>query len=271
MIILIGIVGSAAIAAGASLLGTAGNAVATGKLNKKTRKWNEKMWNMQNAYNLPEAQMQRFKDAGLNPNLIYGQGNSGNADAPKPWTPSVPDMSGVGGAVGKYFQVKLQQGQIERMKTENAILATDLQSKKLDLDVKQKLSHVITPHTEIDDTYPEDDPRRYVLSPKNMLYQGAAADIQGRIAKADASKVAAEIARKTQDSNISRTTSLALNEAAKTGLINASKAKSLTQNQLMELDKKLKQFEIDFQNNFTDINNRDLLKMLMQAIVVILK
>lgn len=38
-----------------------------------------KLWNMQNVYNSPESQMQRFRDAGLNPNLIYGQGNSGNA------------------------------------------------------------------------------------------------------------------------------------------------------------------------------------------------
>lgn len=37
------------------------------------------MWNKANAYNSPSAQMQRFKDAGLNPNLIYGQGNSGNS------------------------------------------------------------------------------------------------------------------------------------------------------------------------------------------------
>lgn len=37
------------------------------------------MWNRQNLYNLPSAQMERFKEAGLNPNLIYGQGNAGNA------------------------------------------------------------------------------------------------------------------------------------------------------------------------------------------------
>lgn len=36
-------------------------------------------WHMQNAYNSPEQQMKRFGAAGLNPHLIYGQGNSGNA------------------------------------------------------------------------------------------------------------------------------------------------------------------------------------------------
>lgn len=40
------------------------------------------MWNMQNLYNSPQAQMARFKAAGLNPHLIYGQGNPGNASAP---------------------------------------------------------------------------------------------------------------------------------------------------------------------------------------------
>lgn len=37
------------------------------------------MWNRQNEYNTPQAQMSRFKEAGLNPNLIYGKGNPGNA------------------------------------------------------------------------------------------------------------------------------------------------------------------------------------------------
>lgn len=36
-------------------------------------------WNAQNLYNSPEAQMQRFIQAGLNPHLIYGQGSAGNA------------------------------------------------------------------------------------------------------------------------------------------------------------------------------------------------
>lgn len=37
------------------------------------------MWNRQNQYNSPSSQMGRFKEAGLNPNLIYGQGTPGNA------------------------------------------------------------------------------------------------------------------------------------------------------------------------------------------------
>lgn len=40
---------------------------------------NKEMWNLQNEYNSPAAQMERFKQAGLNPNLIYQQGSNGNA------------------------------------------------------------------------------------------------------------------------------------------------------------------------------------------------
>lgn len=45
-------------------------------------------WNRQNQYNSPQAQMQRFVAAGLNPHLIYGQGNSGNASTPPAYQPA---------------------------------------------------------------------------------------------------------------------------------------------------------------------------------------
>lgn len=43
--------------------------------------YNERMWHSQNEYNTPSAQMERYKAAGLNPNLIYGQGSPGNASS----------------------------------------------------------------------------------------------------------------------------------------------------------------------------------------------
>jgi hypothetical protein len=43
------------------------------------------MWKRQNAYNTPANQMQRLKDAGLNPALMYGQGTMGNAEKPLPY------------------------------------------------------------------------------------------------------------------------------------------------------------------------------------------
>ena len=56
------------------------------RLAQEGREHDVNMWNRQNEYNTPEMQMQRLKEAGLNPNLIYGSGqaSTGNADAPKP-------------------------------------------------------------------------------------------------------------------------------------------------------------------------------------------
>lgn len=41
--------------------------------------YNLQLWQLTNEYNSPAAQMQRFQDAGLNPNLIYSQQNTAQA------------------------------------------------------------------------------------------------------------------------------------------------------------------------------------------------
>lgn len=45
------------------------------RLKELENQFNLDVWNMQNEYNTPAAQMLRYQDAGLNPNLIYGQSN----------------------------------------------------------------------------------------------------------------------------------------------------------------------------------------------------
>lgn len=42
------------------------------------------MWKMNNEYNSPQAQMQRLKEAGLNPALVYGKGAVGNTSGQIP-------------------------------------------------------------------------------------------------------------------------------------------------------------------------------------------
>lgn len=60
---------------------------------KRSSEYNERMWNAANAYNSPQAQMERLKEAGLNPNMIYGSGgNTGMATAP-PQAPGYPGVS----------------------------------------------------------------------------------------------------------------------------------------------------------------------------------
>lgn len=57
----------------------------------KQRGHNLQDWHMQNAYNHPQAQMQRLKQAGLNPALIYG-GSSGQASGSASSSPSNTPM-----------------------------------------------------------------------------------------------------------------------------------------------------------------------------------
>lgn len=48
-------------------------------MKQQEQAYNLELWNLQNEYNSPAAQMKRFQDAGLNPNLIYGQQNTAQA------------------------------------------------------------------------------------------------------------------------------------------------------------------------------------------------
>lgn len=62
-------------------------------LQRQAFNQNVQMWEMMNQYNHPAQQMQRFREAGLNPNLIYGQGNPGNASSPPQYDPPKFHMS----------------------------------------------------------------------------------------------------------------------------------------------------------------------------------
>lgn len=87
---------------GSSILGNLGNQISAAqqykyqkRLMEQQNKYNTEaattafnrmygMWNAENEYNAPTAQMGRYKEAGLNPNLIYGQSNpsAGFSSAP---------------------------------------------------------------------------------------------------------------------------------------------------------------------------------------------
>lgn len=78
--------------------------------------YNERMIDKQNFYNSPAQQMARFKEAGLNPNLIYGQGNPGNQSS-APQYPSLNmrprEYGQIAALSGQLMQTKLMQSQVE--------------------------------------------------------------------------------------------------------------------------------------------------------------
>lgn len=52
-------------------------------------------WQMENQYNSPEMVMQRLKDAGLNPNLVYGNGADAQGGQINTPSPQVSNQGGV--------------------------------------------------------------------------------------------------------------------------------------------------------------------------------
>lgn len=90
----------AAFAIGQAIIG----GVSASRQNKENRKFaeyqnlvNQQQLQSQLDYNSPKMQMQRYQDAGLNPHLIYGQGNPGNQSAPLQYPDTKPaDFQRVG-------------------------------------------------------------------------------------------------------------------------------------------------------------------------------
>jgi hypothetical protein len=83
-------------------------------------------WNRQNMYNAPDAQMKRFKDAGLNPHLIYGQMTTAQpiktpeAKAPNYVAPQV-DPEGLN-VLGKQYALETQRLQLENMQKQGGLI-----------------------------------------------------------------------------------------------------------------------------------------------------
>lgn len=158
--------------AGAAQLGSAAiGAGAQSSMNRKTREWSEfqtylaneqeqknfwrnydvnksnwneqnayaeKVWNMENEYNSPANQMLRFKQAGLNPHLIYGQNNMGGSvstanlqsadrsNVHKPeWNPRAPTFD-FGSGVMSYIDAEQKQAQTDNVKTQSDVLKQDI-------------------------------------------------------------------------------------------------------------------------------------------------
>lgn len=91
-------------------------------------KRNKEMWNLQNAYNDPSAQMQRLRAAGLNPNLVYGTGNVAGNNAGTPPKYIRPQVETHWNSLSdKYVQFK----NMTRLNIENDLLKETVNNKKI--------------------------------------------------------------------------------------------------------------------------------------------
>ena len=112
-------------------------------LARLQNRWNIDQWNRENVYNSPAAQMARYKAAGLNPDLIYGQQNL-SAASPEMTSGdgSLPtDVSNLANKrtmldiVSASLDNDIKREQVKSMRNQNA-----LESRKV--DTEQALSYL---------------------------------------------------------------------------------------------------------------------------------
>lgn len=169
----IGAAGASIISGAMGLAGSGLNMLSQGIQNKKNREYADKsyerqkndelaFWEKNNLYNSPMQQMGRLKEAGLNPNLVYGNGAVANsASAPSAPKASMPDMKApqfnfdAQSAMMSYYDIKSKTAQTDllneqqKVAAQDAILkavqtaniAQDTSGKEFDLGLKKDLRH----------------------------------------------------------------------------------------------------------------------------------
>lgn len=128
-----------------NMAGQVGGLIGQGIQNQKNKQLaeyqfqrNQEMWHLQNQYNSPKAQMDRLRQAGLNPNLVYGTGSVAGLNTGRPPEYQKPDYqlntSGLTqnpmDLLGQYTQIKNIQAQTDNTKaqTNNAELDAGLKA-----------------------------------------------------------------------------------------------------------------------------------------------
>lgn len=133
------------ILAGSQAAGAGLNALTQYKMNQKNiafqremnqlqRNWSLEDWHMTNAYNHPSQQMQRFKEAGLNPHLIYGKGETGNATMVRGPEARAPKSEGEGYFSAVEMLTNAPQQIIPLIQLENQTRLTEAQILKMKAD-----------------------------------------------------------------------------------------------------------------------------------------
>lgn len=168
----IGGIGGAAISAISSFFGNKSNRKQSAEAFERESKfareerlaqqqWIEQMYEKNNSYNSPAAQMQRLKDAGLNPDLMYSRGDIGNATAPEapaqaptPRFNVIPtntygQTAQIAADTGlKAAQARLAESQSKKTDTEESLLTADylLRKARTESDIELNNSTIYVNH-----------------------------------------------------------------------------------------------------------------------------
>ena len=168
----IGAIGGAAISAIGNFFGNKSNRKASAEAFERESKfareerlaqqaWIEQMYEKNNSYNSPAAQMQRLREAGLNPDLMYSRGDVGNATAPEaPQQAMTPrynviptntygQTAQIAADAGlKAAQARLADTQSKKTNTEEGLLTADylLRRARTESDIELNSSTIYVNH-----------------------------------------------------------------------------------------------------------------------------
>ena len=216
---------------------------------------NIELWNMQNEYNAPVNQMRLLKEAGLNPNLVYGSGaTTAQADSIHTGSPGnpqfdTPDIASIGNSIGnsmaQFMDLKMRKAQIQGQEQQNALLAQEKKLKEIqeksdqfDLDMKDNL-------------------RSYTL-------QGAELDYQTRSNRYNYEKNDEIRKAAAASSNLKEAAERILRSQQERTLVPARKKYIGELIQNIDQDQQIKQFEIDLNKKGITKNDPSYLRILSE-------
>jgi len=223
---------AAIIPAAAGLIESGANAISQGNMNKKNRQWQEDRYRENNEYNTPYAQMQRFKAAGLNPHLIYGQGNSGNATMPAAPKTEAPQINGFADAAQNYVSNRMADQQLSNLQKQGQL--TDAQTKQSEA---QSVNLISTSNK-------TDEEKRQLEASAGLNINQKAASLDNTIAQNTQIKATTE--QILNDTKIKTDMSAAqiANLKAQNSAIAAGVSKTLQEIKLLNIDGDKKRIEI---------------------------
>ena len=263
--------------AGATAATSIGGAMRSLKKNKELAKYQQELsmqnWLTQQAYNHPEAQLQRLQEAGLNPHLAYGSGSlQGNTAPQAPETPDVQPVdlqdsySRIGQSISSGINAVIQSRQINQdIKQSNAQIEAIYDSLKT--SYLQRLELIQNMKNSEDENTRKwlqlDQQERELL--KNIEYIDAKIDearnhidIENR--QSDRDDAYLLLAEKKQEKEIERISQEIGESEARTSV--AWKTASKIQKEVDNYDEYVKQVQ-----SSTELNNEQARKICLESVV----
>lgn len=205
-------------------------------------------WNMQNEYNSPSAAMERLRKAGLNPNLVYGDGNAIQSASPikSPDAPATPnyrsqnvDLSGVGQAALSIYDIQQKEAQTNNLRAQNTLLAQDSILKALQAIGMNTGNKKAGLDYEIANSLKDNTVEAAQLATENLRKQGASMEANTQ-STLDANERANALQQPTLQAAVEKVLTMRA-ERAKT---NAERQKIKQEIENLKKDGKIKDYEI---------------------------